>query len=916
MAIKADFITGKQSFGNWAGVYAFVPETGESKEMFVSIRISVESDEFNLENAGKLLLDELQGIYFSDKKAYTDQVSRLENALWKMKGKMDYILSKEQSLMEKGLDIELAVCVYDDTFAYTAVIGESKIKIYRQEKLIDISDALSDAANSGFFKTGSLELDPEDRIFLITSKAANEFPDSEIEVGARLLDFSKLRAKYPETSEGTAAVMIYKDGAQTLPVEEEVVESVSEVSQVQSNEVNPRTPSNRVVGSEIGSEVSEIMSETIEEASTIAVVGEKAKEFSRVAKTNLLKAGNFTVGKLHVLKNKVIEMRNKRNGVEMSDEQEYAENEIEQEQQFNDQTQDGVQSIPQRTVLPEPLSDSRLYDESEEDTLEVQAPVKAAPYPESEPIYDEEGNVVAQYKPFAEESVSESEVESIDSDNAGDVYEDVYDEEEAPVYASNPRTQQLENSGSRFDSVRGRLGNVDKEKISGFLGTVMGLLKKLAAILFELTLKLIELFKKEILGVGENRRDRLSRAKRRRRNRIILVVVLILLFLIISNSIRSAQDARFQQEQLDSARSKVTEFANTHTALDAKISTAKAAGDVAVQNLLADFDRLNAEINVQKRGGLLAEDFTSIQEDIQFSKDELLNITSVTTPQTLVDVGRSYPDANLSDIEYSNGGIFITDQGRDVIYRVGTASLNGVAQSFVTGLTQPYNLVRNLDGDVVFYDNNTTSAMGVFDYESGEVTRFPGLTPSSIGRVTESAMYSGNGSLYEVRNSTTQIFKRDPNGSSFANGGATQSGDFNSNWRVDTDYANAVDVATPYEIYMLIKGQGIKRYFAREANTLTSDLYSNISQSDLAALQNGSSLDAVDTFVAVGDPANKRIFLFRIDDTPEKGLTLMKQYVYRGSDNVFTDIDEILIVPNESSIYVLDNLKVIKLPLQ
>ncbi len=920
MAIKADFITGKQSFGNWAGVYAFVPESGESKEMFVSIRISVESDEFNLENAGKLLLDELQGIYFSDKKAYSDQVNRLENALWKMKGKMDYILSKEQSLMEKGLDIELAVCVYDDVFAYTAVIGESKIKIYREEKLIDISDALSDAANSGFFKTGSLELDPEDRIFLITSKAAREFSDKEIETGARLLDLGRLRASYPDSSEGTAAVMIYKEGATALAVEENIQANDQGMQATQS--VDGASEDRKMDGGTYGDQnissgATEAVSQTVSEVTTIAMMGEKAKQFSRVAKTNLVKAGNFTIGKLKVFRNKVEDYRNKRNGVAMNDES------INDEEVMSNDMGDEIEPVAQRvsnTVAPQ-LSDSRFYDESEDEMEQpVVAPVQnmETPVQDFEPEYDTEGNLIPQYKPFKdeEEDLSVNEVNSDTEEIYDDVYEEVQDEPVAQFGASTMRQSQKAPQGSRFDSVKGSFNNVNKEKLSGIVAKALDLLKRLGSMLLELTLWLIELFKKEILGVGENRRDRLSRAKRRRRNRIILVAVVIILFLIISNSIRTAQDARFQQELLDTARTKVSEFQNTHTSLDANIQTAKASGDVAIQNLIADFDRLNAEVNVQKREGLLEEEFTTIQNDIQFSKDELLDIIAILTPQVLVDVGRSYPDANLADIEYSNGGIFISDQGRNVIYRVGTASLNGVAQSFVTGLTQPYALVRNVDGDIVFYDNDTTSALGIVDYESAEVSRMPGLTPSSIGRVTESALYTGNDSLYEVRNSTTQIFKRDKSGSGYVNGGATQSGDFNSNWRVDSDFANAVDIAAPYEIYMLIKGQGIKRYFAREANTLTSDLFSNISQTDLAAVQNANSMDAVDSFVAVGDAANKRVLLFTIDDTPQKGLTLFKQFVYRGSENVFNDLDEVVIVPSESSIYVLDNLKVIKLPLQ
>ncbi len=917
MAIKADFITGKQSFGNWARVFAFVPEDQSGKEMFVVAKIFVDSDEFNLDNAGKLLLDELQGIYFSDTKEYADQVSRLENALWKMKGKMEYILSKEEALMEKGLDIELAVVVYDDSFAYAAIVGESKIKIFREGKLIDISDALSDAADSGFFKTGSLELDDNDRLFLSTSQASKEFSDSELVHGASVLDFEKLKASYPESSEGTAMMMVYRDTAIPIEIEEELPTPITDDAAEQAYDTDRNMPR------EFNPRGESAMSQ-ITEVSKMALVGEKLKVFSSVAKANLIKAGNFTRGKLIVLKDKVIELNNKRQAKQL--EQNY-------QQEEGEFTQDETLPEPgQRRAVALPVaSASRLYDEevdqeTSEDSndLDQESSEESFDQAISEDTIEKDPSALT---PFEE---SDEEVQPITSRLDDADYEEnddlMADDEEEGYVQPLPRTTQrnLNTQSAGFkDNVLGKVSDV-RGKLSGFykngLGnnssTISTYFSKFLSILRELIFSGIELFKKEILGIGDNRRDRLVRAKRRRRNRIILIIVVILLFIVITNSIRSAQEARTQQEQLDTARSKLSEFQSSQRTLDSKVSTAKAGGDVGKQNLIADLDRLNAEINVQKRDGLLVDDLGTVQKNIELTKDRVLDVVAVTTPQILVDVGKSYPDANLADIEYSNGGIYISDQGRNVIYRVATASLNGVPQNFISGLNQPYTLVRNVDGDIIFYDNDTSSAMGIFEYDvENSASRFPGLSASNIGRVTESALYTGNNSLYEVRNSTSQIFKRDQEGGSYVSGGATQSGEFNTNWRVDPDYTTAVDIATPYEIYVLIKGQGIKRYFAREANTLTTNLISNISQGDISSLQNGSSLDVVDTYLAVGDPANKRIFLFRIDDTNEKGLTLLKQYVYRGTDNTFTDLDEIVIVPNENAMYVLDHLKVIKLGL-
>ncbi|MEO6729100.1 MAG: hypothetical protein ABIM99_04210, partial [Candidatus Dojkabacteria bacterium] len=245
MNIKAEYLIGKQKENEWSGVYGYRPDDANSNsEMFVAVRIAVEKDEYSLENIAKILLDELQGTYFNPKKEFEDNIEKLEDSVWKMKSKMEYVLSREPSLSEEGLDIEMAISVVEDDIVYLAVIGESRIFIKRGNKFVELSKGLVDANNMGFFKTGSIELKEDDRLCLGTSKS-NDKGDYIIQETLEELNISKLKDLEVVTG---SAILIIADESLTwavaqseLPKEEHADIDPEMVQEEASDE--PKVPS-------------------------------------------------------------------------------------------------------------------------------------------------------------------------------------------------------------------------------------------------------------------------------------------------------------------------------------------------------------------------------------------------------------------------------------------------------------------------------------------------------------------------------------------------------------------------------------------------------------------------------------------------------------------------------------------------
>lgn len=815
MKIKVDYLVGKTTLSEWSGVYGYKPDDSDEIEFFSVMRLKADSEEISLEMIAKMLFDEVQTAFFDDSNPEKDLTVRLETAAWKMKSKMDLILSREEEMSQKGLDIESAIAVVYQNYLYVGVIGESKVFIKRGEELVELSKVLIDGDMSGFLKSGSLEIEDSDRIFITTSNVEDHFT-SEMTDAIETLNINSLTNALNEN--GVAGILIadeknsWHSAASPLPNDSEITE----------DEYFEQEPIDRV-------------------------------------------------------ENQIVETEE--------------EEEIEEPNQFDPAEDDEEVEYEESLTLKERVTPVLLN-----------AKVKLLGIADKAKSLKNRGKV--------EEMEDDGATRFTNMSDEEDEYEVV--EESSSLEKANEIKNKVFTGASKVSSVA-------QEKWKTNIGprfqnnqkTYMQVIKNILSKLKNLIVNVFTFLKSELIGTGD-RRDYM-RGKDRSRNRKIAVVVVVLLIVVLFFGLRSAEANRKEQEKVETARKSVDSLKDKYESLSNQVSQNQSENDDKKTLLLNEFNKLSSDVDNQKKAGLFMDELNSITSGIQSSSDELLFIEAFTQPKLITDVGKTTPDANLTDIVYSNGAVFISDSAKNVVYRVSSATLDNRPEAYVSGLVQPYLLVKDAAGDIVFYDNDNTSALGKFGFSDPKLTRFGQLSLASIGKPAESVIFDGNNSLYELKANNKQIFKRDKSGDTYINGGAATSTDSNTNWRTDLDYGNGIDIAAPYEIYVLINGQGIKRYFARAENTLTFDTYNNFLKKDFDSLGKATAMDVTSRYMAVGDPVNKRVMIFQVEDNEDKNITFIKQFVYRGSENIFSDIKEVAINDQERAVYVLDSSKVIKL---
>lgn len=814
MKTRVEYNLGQVTPREWSGVYGYKPDTSDDIEFLGVMRLRTDIDSMSLEMFGKLLFEEMQIAFFDESNPERDLVLRLESSAWKMKSKMDLLLSREDEIAKKGLDIEVAVAVVFQNFLYLGVIGESRIYIKRGDDLMDISKALVDGDMNGFLKSGSLEIENEDRFLVTTSKVK----ENQIFNALNQLDITEL-----ETQESGNASILFAD------------ESLNWTSGV---DVEREIPVDKVDNSD--------ESESIEEAQGRILESEIDEE---ILDDNL------------------------------------------NEEDLSEEEYDELEEVEERTLR--------------ERASLILLPIKT----KSVQVLSKLKNI--RRKEDIEELGEETQTQRISKEIMGEVEEE--NNEEYLEDDSETTTKRVFDKARDFRNKAGeRWTTTISPMIQNNQKTYMKFLKSLASKIGSLLSMVTSKFKTEFIGTGD-RREMYKKADSMKRKRRLALLVLIIFGVVLFFGLRGAEESRIEQERIAQSQKTLSDLNSRYENLSSQVVQAASGNDEKKNLILSEFNNLVNDIEAQRRNELIKSDLDELLNKISSSQDTLLSVEAITEPKILVDVGRSFPDANLTDIVFSNGALFISDSARNVIYRTPTNTLDNRPETYITGLVQPYILVRDTSGDIVFYDNDTSSSLGRFGINDPALTRFGQLSPSNIGKPAESVIFDGNGALYELKSNNRQIFKRDKSGDTYVGGGAIPSTDSNTNWRTDSDFTNGIDIAAPYEIYVLISGQGVKRYFSRNDNTITFETFKNFMRNDFESLAKASSFDVTSRYMAVADPQNKRVLMFQIEDNETKDIVYMKQFVYRGSDNLFSDLKEVAINEDERAVYVLDSSKVIKL---
>lgn len=823
MNLKTEFGFGKLLGYDWAGIYGYIPKELEIHErlgdIFAVTRLKTTAKDVNVEPVAKIMVDELQNSYYDPEKEEREILARLEGAVWSMKSKMDFVLSREEEILKEGLDLEMAVCVVVGNILYAVVIGESKIFIRRGEKVIEISKVLIDASQSGFMKSGSLELESADLVSLTTSKVAVDGTSlvEKVMNDKKLDSLDEIKAKI-----GWAFLLIGdEDAAWEMPF-------VPEPEEIRSDAIEHDEDLEKDVSTDLVDEISEVDQNDAEEIEEIDMDQELEEddETTSLKSKFVSKFGNF--------KSSV------------------------------------------KTKSSKLIDKAKNFRNREED---------------EEPEYEDDLPRISRM-----EDSNGSDEELLD--------EDEYEEEVPSRIGTLSKKAASGVTGVWNGKVKAHFKN-NKKTYAHIINTISS---KISAVFN----KVYSFFKVEVIGTGD-RRDIYLRGARMKRNRRLLAIVSVVLVIVLFFGIRKAQSDRAEKRRVNEAENQVSNLELQLQSLSQQVDTSKNEGEQKKNLILASLNNLSSSAETQKNKKLFTERLDKIITGVQSEKDQLLLVDGITEPQIVVDVGKVFPNASLSDLEYSNGNLFISDKTRNVVYKTAT-NINSTAQEHITGLNQPMLLVREPSNDILVFDNDQTASVGRFkEGQSNSLARINGTAQAIIGKVTEAYVFEGNQAIYELHQNHQQIFKRDRNGNEFVGGGVLYVSTNPPNWKTDADLANAIDIAIPYEIYVLISGKGLRRYLAGGDNTLTQETFSGLVSSDYNAMNSASSFDATEHYLAVGDPKNKRVLFFEIQDNEQKSVKFVKQFVYKGTENIFSSIEEVVINEASRKIYVLDGTKVIRL---
>ncbi len=828
MNIKAEYIVGKNSGNDWSGFYGYIPDVDSDTktELLCVARLKTDATDVELERIAGMLLDEFQDAYYN-LKIDEDEIVKLEESFQKMKTKLEVIVSREDSILDKGLDIEMTIALVNGDMLVVGVIGESKILIYRNEKLVDISKGLIDANMLGFVKTGSLKLEPDDRILLSTSTpfakqfdklllatqdlSINSLGDISEELGSAVLLFADESAAWK-----SYVVESEQDSAELMPIDEPVADlSFEPESDISHRNENEPTAFNEGVG-EQG------VAHTAFDDSEVELMPEEPEVRSTLSPIN--RARTMFKGVMNKL----------------------------------------------------PMNENR-----------------SAGHPKLLPDGGNQGTEKVRSFPDFEENMDEQPMN--ESKNTSGVFGQI---KNRAISLKRKFASKSPNSKPEFSEDK-----TYKQVFKSVTKSIQRILKSA-----------IEFLKVEVIGLNVSRMDKRRNASKLRRNRVILAIVMVLLIILIYSAWRSADLKRQDAEKVQAASTKISQIETEVNQAIGQVESVKTQDQSKKDILNTKLTTLSTSIDTQRKDGLFIDQLDRLASKIKNAKDALMYIKEVNDSniQLITDVGKLFQDTNLNDLALVNGQLYASDSKRNVVYKI-TPTLNATAQEAIKNLTIPTHLLKDASNNLVVFDSDTTSSIGVFKTSDNTFSKLVGLTPAVIGTVDEAAIYANNDAIYELHQNHQQIFKRDKLGETYSGGGAIYVTINPPNWKSDPAFGKAIDIAVPYEIYVLIEGTGLQRYLAGENNTLTFDTYQNFSQADFESIKQATSFDIAGKYLAVSDPKNKRVMVFEIIESDQKEIKFLQQYVYRGSGNTFSNIKEVAIDDSSAIIYVLDGSKIVKL---
>jgi DNA-binding beta-propeller fold protein YncE len=387
-----------------------------------------------------------------------------------------------------------------------------------------------------------------------------------------------------------------------------------------------------------------------------------------------------------------------------------------------------------------------------------------------------------------------------------------------------------------------------------------------------------------------------------------IIAGVVILILALSFALYQENQRVQRQKQLDALATQINETGEKIEALviDAGAVTNDAVGQKQelvdrAEQLETDLNRLGANAVIDDT---LNQKIETLRADIRPAVDEALRVNGFSQVQVIADLGAKFQDAKPVGLALAGGKLYVIDQKRNVLYEMPANNSNVDVAEVASGLKSPYLIDNDADGNIVLVDTNADSVISRYDIDSNKLTRMEGLSSDKEGKLQAIDIWSNNNALYALSAAKQSVVRQDDIAGSYS------LPDFNTPWKKDTQFTEGKDIAVDGFVYVLVSGKGVQKYLSGQLGTLkTIGIMPEDKQIVAAATQ--MAVTAKRVFVA--DSASKTIISLVKDPRNGERIIFEGKYEYRGTDQAFTDIRDIVVNESDQKIFILEGNRVVRL---
>lgn len=406
------------------------------------------------------------------------------------------------------------------------------------------------------------------------------------------------------------------------------------------------------------------------------------------------------------------------------------------------------------------------------------------------------------------------------------------------------------------------------------------------------------------LGMGKN--STYLRGANKNRRWGFLLVVLVVVGGMIYFSVQDALNAQnLKSQELDAMRY-INEASTALDGIKSDVETiAKATINIERKNIyLTQLDDIEEGLNNAENVASVAESYQEQADRLQLFRDLINKTIAVTNPTLVIDMGAKNPGSTISDLAIGNKLLYFVDEKYGKIYSIGYDGKNDL--EIATGLTAPYSLTYDtLNGSLLFMDDSTDRKLGIINLTDKTIQRIAGTSESKMGGVTQIEFAVINSGAKTVR-----VFAIDPTNQSVyaleSSGGEGYGLPVRRGINLE-ELSGVKDIAiADLKIYLLLPfDQGIYRALSDRDDT--PDILGL--EESVDDLTKATAFYIDDVYLYIADPTTKTIYVLTKGDQ----LTLKAKYTYRGTDNYFANIKEVVVDRASGTIFVLDGSRIFSL---